>query len=422
MSSSLPPMDSAYRDIVDQHAINVGLLWEFRMVVINQPHYAPEALAKLEQRINRHLNALLLQPELAWDIAAEALEAEEPGETFTATLLAFATRGNDENTEKTAQVTKAGRVNAKTFKGLVSALGWLPGETGLKWIQPLLKSNDLDDNHLAIAVSRILSHDPGEPLVHLLERGAQHPQHPLFIYCLRLAGELKRVDLKAACHQAATAENPDIRFWGIWSSVLLGGHGFAQALEPYILQTNPWQQKAIQLAFRVVPDNVADAWIAQLLGHPGHHSGQLRQGIKAIAANGRIHAIPRLIVLMQDDTLARIAGEAFSLLTGIDLKQQQLTRPRPPLDEDPGDIDSALEDAELPWPDAAKVAAQWQPQATDFDAGQRYLMGQPINAAHLNSIIASGYQRQRHAAALELALLEPLSSLNNTHAISKELQ
>lgn len=395
-------------------------------MVVNQPHYSPTALAKLEQRINRHLTVLLLQPALAWDIAAEALAAEEPGETFTATLLAFATCENDENTEKTAQVIKAGQVNSKTFKGLVSALGWLPGEIGLKWIQPRLSSNDLNDNHLAIAVCRILSHDPGASLAHLLERGAQHPQHPLLTQCLRLSGELKRVDLKADCHKAATAENPDLRFWGIWSSVLLGGHNasaqalaheLAQALEPYILHTNPWQQKAIQLAFRLVPDNVADAWIEQLL----HQPGQPRQGIKAIATNGRIHAIPRLISLMQDDTLACIAGEAFSLLTGIDLTQQQLSRPHPPLDDDPDDIDSLLEDAELPWPDADKVAAHWQPQAPGFETTQRYLMGQTITAAHLNDIIATGYPRQRHAAALELALLEPSSPLINTRAMSKEL-
>ncbi len=412
-------MNNPYRDIVDQHVMDVGLLWELRSVVVDQPHYSSQALAQLEQRINRHLNALLLQPELARDIAVEALETEESRETFIAALLAFTTRENGENKrEKIAQVIKAGRVNAKTFKGLVSALGWLPEEAGLKWIQPRLNSNDLDDNHLAIAVCRILSHDPGKQLEQLLKRGAQHPQHPLIIGCLRLTGELKRVDLKADCRKAVTAEDPDLRFWGIWSSILLGEHDDAQALEPYVLQTCPWQQKAIQLAFRIIPDNVADAWINHLL----HHPGQTRQGIKSITANGRLHAIPRLIILMQNDTLARVAGEAFSLLTGIDLKQQQLAGPCPPQDEAPDDIDSALEDAELPWPDVEKIAARWQQQSADFEAGQRYFMGQPITAAHLHDIIATGYPRQRHAAALELALLEPSSPLINTRAIAKEQQ
>ncbi len=417
-------MSNPYRDIVDQHVTDVGFLWEFRSVVVDQPHYSLLALAQLEQRINRHLNALLLQPELAWDIAAESLETEEPGKIFTATLLAFTacenggSRGEnkDKNNEKIAQVIKAGRVNTRTFKGLVSALGWLPEAIGLKWIQPHLSSNNLDDNHLAIAVCRILSHDPGKLLRQLLERGAQHPQHPLLICCLRLTGELKRVDLKANCHKAATVENPDLRFWGIWSSVLLGERGNAQALKPYVLQTNPWQQKAIQLAFRIVPDNVADAWINHLLQRPD----QSRQGIKAIAANGRIHAIPRLITLMQEETLACVAGEAFSLLTGIDLKQR--IGPRPPPDEAPDDIDSALEDAELPWPDVEKITARWKQQAADFETRQRYFMGQPIAATHLNGITTTGYLRQRHAAALELALLELLSPLINTHATSKELQ
>ncbi|VAW90087.1 hypothetical protein MNBD_GAMMA17-1623 [hydrothermal vent metagenome] len=410
-------MNSPYRERVEQHAMDAGHLWAFRSVVVDQPHYSPTALAQLEQRINRHLNALLLQPELAWDIAAEALTMEEPGETFTAALLAFAICENDKNNEKIAQVIKAGRINTKTFKGLVSALGWLPEKGGLKWVQPGLTSNNLDDNHLAIAVCRTLSHDPGVPLAHLLERGAQHPQHPLLIECLRLSGELKRVDLQASCHKAATADDADLRFWGTWSSVLLGGYDDARALEPYIVQTNPWQQKAIELAFRVIPDHVADAWIDHLL----HHPGQQRQGIKAIAANGRMHAIPRLLTLMQDETLACVAGEAFSLLTGIDLQQQQLTRPPPPQDEEPDDIDIILEETELPWPDVDKIAARWQLQATDFESGQRCFMGQPITAAHLNDVILSGYPRQRHAAALELALREPARPLNNTRALLKEL-
>ncbi len=408
--------DNSYRDIFERHLTDAAFLWIQRSGAVYQPHYSPEALAELEQRINRHLTGLLLEPELAWEVCKEALMFEEGGETFIAAMVAFASGDK----KKTERAMKAGFVNAGTFKGLVSALGWHSGGKACPWVQTGLLSNNIDHNHFAIATCGIIAHDPGESLLHLVERGKRHPEHPLFVRCLRLIGELKRMDLAAVANKAAIANNADIRFWGIWSSVLLGNHANALKLEACIRQINPWQQKAIQLAFRVLPGNVADLWINHLLDQPD----QQRQGIKAIAVNGRIHAISHLIAAMRDDTLACVAGDAFSLLTGIDLKQQQLTRPQPQWHDDRDDIDPdiAFEDVKLPWPDADKVAALWQQRAADFDIGQRYLLGQTITAGDLNDIVASGYQRQRHAAALELALLDPASPLNNTRAISQETQ
>ncbi|VAW88951.1 hypothetical protein MNBD_GAMMA17-1959 [hydrothermal vent metagenome] len=407
-------MSNPYRSIFERHVTNAAFLWIQRSAAVYQPNYSPEALAQLEQRINRHLTGLLLEPELAWDICEEALVFEKGGEIFITAMMAFA----NEDSEKTERAMKAGFVNAGTFKGLVSALGWLPEEKGRLWVQKGLASNELDDNLLAIATCSIIAHDPGESLFRLVKRGERHPEHPLLIRCLRLIGELKRVDLATVVNKAATADNADIRFWGIWSSILLGNHANALKLEAYIRQTNPWQQKAIQLAFRVLSDDVADLWINHLLDQPG----QQRQSIKAIAANGRIDAISHLIIAMQDDTLACVAGDAFSLLTGIDLKQQQLTRPQPQWDDSLDDIDSDItfEDAKLPWPNADKIAALWQQRAADFEGGHRYFLGQAINTAHLSGIVASGYQR--HPAALELALLEPLHPLSNTRAISQDTQ
>ncbi len=68
-----------------------------------------------------------------------------------------------------------------------------------------------------------------------------------------------------------------------------------------------------------------------------------------------------------------------------------------------------------------KYAILWQQRAADFEDGHRYFLGQAINTAHLSDVVASGYQRQCHAAALELALLAPSCPLHNTRAISQEI-
>ena len=48
--------------------------------------------------------------------------------------------------------------------------------------------------------------------------------------------------------------------------------------------------------------------------------------------------------------------------------------------------------------------------------GKRYLRGNVVNRRTLEDALASGYQRQRSAAALELGLLEPNAPLFEVRA------
>ena len=119
---------------------------------------------------------------------------------------------------------------------------------------------------------------------------------------------------------------------------------------------------------------------------------------------------------------ARLAGEAFSLITGLDLAWLDLDRkpPEGPIsgpNDDPGDPNVELdEDDDLPWPDAGKIAAWWEDNAPRFTPGVRYFMGEPPSPAHCLSVLRGGFQRQRIAAAEYLCLLTPGTPLFNTAA------
>jgi uncharacterized protein (TIGR02270 family) len=132
--------------------------------------------------------------------------------------------------------------------------------------------------------------------------------------------------------------------------------------------------------------------------------------------------IPWLIKHTADDTLARLAGEAFTLITGADLALLDLER-KPPENfesgpnDDPDDPNVALDpDEGLPWPDQAKVQAWWDANASRFQPGQRYFMGAPVTREHCIDVLKNGYQRQRILAAHYLCLLEPGTPLFNTSA------
>ncbi len=132
--------------------------------------------------------------------------------------------------------------------------------------------------------------------------------------------------------------------------------------------------------------------------------------------------MPWLIKQMEDLKLARLAGESFSYITGLDLAYLDLER-KPPEgielgpNDDPNDDDVAMdEDDSLPWPDAAKIADWWSANASRFVAGTRYFVGEPPTFAHCRQVLKTGFQRQRIAAATYLCLLTPGTALFNTAA------
>jgi uncharacterized protein (TIGR02270 family) len=125
---------------------------------------------------------------------------------------------------------------------------------------------------------------------------------------------------------------------------------------------------------------------------------------------------------MRDDATARIAGEAFTLITGTDFIWQDLDRPQPENiepgpNDDPEDQDVAMDDDEsLPWPDVDRIEAWWAANGNRFQKGTRYFMGAPVTREHCIHVLKTGYQRQRILAAHYLCLLEPGTPLFNTSA------
>ena len=116
------------------------------------------------------------------------------------------------------------------------------------------------------------------------------------------------------------------------------------------------------------------------------------------------------------------------MITGADLKYLDLDRPKPesfevgPTDN-PEDADVAMdEDEDLPWPAPDRVRKWWDKHEQNFHPGNRYLRGKPIERANLIDALKNGYQRQRAAAALELALLEPSEPMFEVRAPGRRQQ
>jgi len=403
-----------YRDVYEQYAIDAAFLWLLRNIAIEQPHYKVQDVCELEQRIDAQLDGLMTSIDLGWSVCQEGLDLQQSGEVFTAMVVAM--RSHD--IHKIQQAVEVGLNSKNCFSGLVSAMGWLPPDIADRWTERFLKGKDMDHKYLGLAICSVRRRDPGDVLTQLFEREECLQHEKLYSRALRLVGELRRQDCMPAINIAMRSEQTTIHFWACWSAILLGHHNGVQQLKRYVFSDGPYQSKAIQQAFRILPIVQARQWISEL----SQDEDQIRAVIKASGVLGDPHAINWLIEKMREPSLAKLAGESFEYITGIDFSQHQWSIQEKDgyqhyLDDETDDKPVELdEDENLIYPNAEKVAAIWREHGQKFIAGRRYFLGQPITLALLKKTLVDGNQRQRHAAAMELALNENDIQLPNTRA------
>ncbi len=403
-----------YLDIFDRFIVEASFLWVLRSLSVNQPHYDVDDIRALENRIQANLDGLMTSTDTAWSLCEKAMELNGPGETFTAAIVAF----KSGDISKINRVIDAGLETPVATKGLISAIAWLPPALRQPWIHAFLASKDTQQNYLAICLCSLLRQNPGDFLNQYLLRDAGLQHEKLHARCLRLAGEMKRHDVLPSVIRAIHSDSEHIAFWANWAALLLGNKDNIKKLEPYVFNTCDEQARALNIVFRVLTVHPAREWVSRL----AVDRQQTRAAIKAAGIVGDPLAVDGLIEKMTDATQARVAGEAFSLITGIDLEQSRLSLDSPlqPAQVPSEDVNDPIvtldEDEHLPWPNATLIAARWQQSAPQWVKGQRYFLGKEINTDNLSPILQHGFQRQRQAATMELALLDSSRVLQNTCA------
>ncbi|MGA9015449.1 MAG: TIGR02270 family protein, partial [Acetobacteraceae bacterium] len=225
----------------------------------------------------------------------------------------------------------------------------------------------------------------------------------------RTTGQLGRADLMVQLRPGLTDPDPECRFWSAWAAARMG------ATEPLdILADIAWNNlhradRALDLLLRRFNVPQANAWLREFAKLPDRQ----RALIRATGVIGDPLYIPWLIEHMATPATARLAGESLSMITGLDLAYRDLDR-RPPADfqsgpnDDPADENVSLdEDENLPWPDPERIGQWWTANRSRFSAGTAYFLGTPKVSADWLEALSDAFQRQRHAAALELAIRQP---------------
>jgi len=413
MSNTLTTSELAYLDIYEQYVDEASFLWLMHTLAVDQPHYGVVELRNLEKRIESQLNGLMGNLDIAWSVCEQIFENDaDAGEIFTAAILAF--RSHDQS--KIQIVVEAAMKTEKGYQGLLNALTWLPGSLVHDWVKRFFTSKDLNHKKLAIEVCNVRRENPADYLVSIFQREDCLDNLELYIAALKITGELKRFDLIEHVLKAIDHDDETVKFWAIRSAIFIGDKTQVAKLEPYICKTSELQHEAIEIAFRVLPIKTAREWVAKLVDDPD----QVRTLIIITGVIGDPFAIDWLLQKMNETEFARVAAESFSFITGTNLTQMEMTSPAPEdadtlPTEDPADENVKMHDDEnLPWPNIIKVQSYWNSIKANFTAGQRYLLGNHIGLLFLKKNIDTALQRQRHAIAIEISLIDKNEKLFNT--------
>jgi uncharacterized protein (TIGR02270 family) len=309
-------------------------------------------------------------------------------------------------------------------RGLASALGWVSAQVLAGQTRALLASDELLPRRLGLAACAMHRVDPGAVLAESLLA----PDAGLRGVALRVAALGGRVDLLdgvlAAGRIDGAASNlppvaaDEVRAWSAWSAVLVGERGQSlSTLQSLVIGDCPLAD-AMLLPALLASDLGAAHQVLRALAKASETSPRMkRRLIRACGIVGDTYFMPWLIGLCGDDRWARLAGEAISLMTGLDLARLDLER-KPPEgsgdgkfggpNEDLADDNVAMdEDDSLPWPDAVKLQDWWAGNSARLAPGQRWFMGEAPSAEACARVLREGYQRQRWVAALWAPVLQP---------------
>ncbi|MBL8288647.1 MAG: hypothetical protein JNL85_11750 [Rubrivivax sp.] len=408
--------------LLDIHAEDLAFLWGQRRAALDSPEQTLRDFAGLNERIEAHIQGLLVAPADALRQRLEATLADsadgnaDRDEVFTAAVAALRC---DDRTLAPQVIAEFSRASGPALLGLRDAMGQaspgrVVGELGnaLANAKPSVAAAAA----AALANHRRLAPDaPGLARL-LLDDDAE--------VCAQAWAAAWRADRHATASQAATSMPSAPRAGSAGSAARPYREALARP-EPAI-RHEAWASAAWSgLAQAITPlrkavadgDEVALQWLC-ILGTPedtkaiGTATMALPSADKrcaALARYGHPAVLPTLVRWMESDdaVLAHAAGAAFMRITGTEIRGERRTLP---VADDADDIDREM--APLVWmPDVAKARRLLEEQGPQWNAGIRWCAGRRMDGPlAADELAALDLQARWDAAARAAFAGRPISA------------
>lgn len=398
-------------DILEEHLEEADFLFHQRKNALGDRVYNLDDLAELEERLLAHLDGLVLGGKEAWTLLEPKLAEGEVGEVFAAAFVAM--ESGDPARVELVRKTFA-EAEGAVLDGIRQALRHTSFTEIEKIVRPLLDSKKGAVRSAAIDVVSFRR----LPLeIRLLQAGLQEKDPLVVAAAANASGRLRIADLKYEVEAALGSDAAPVRLEAMRAGLLLKS------------------EKALSRCRKAVQERSEEAGEAiLLLGLAGHaedgsflvnaleEAALARNAVTSLGLLGRSAGVEALIQCAADPKLARLAGEAIRILTGVDLEKEKLVAPEanPPEAQSKTEEDEFEDDPDegLPIPDPVKVEGWWRKNASRFDKKSRYRKGQPYGPQGLIEILRGGTLSERHHASMELALIDTARPLLETAAFA----
>jgi uncharacterized protein (TIGR02270 family) len=385
-------------DVCEEHLDEAAFRWTQWERALEAPDFTLTDATQWEEWIRAHVEGLV-----AGGVAVEekllvpALEEEEPGRVSSAALALVAGRQRAEDVRWLLRGA-AGPVQRTSIRRALEVCEWKGvGEALL----PLLEDDDVAIQTAALEALTFRDEAPDAVLGAFLS----HADVQLRVVALRSIRLPPRAGARVVLSALLSSEHPSIRHaaietglsWGMreaWTAcqreLKSGGLLYRETLVLWALGCTEEELAPVLEGLRV-PESRADA-------------------LWALGFSGRISAVEACLKYLADERWARLAGEAFSAITGLILEgPYALVKDRGEEDVAPEqeDLDADLvpqaEDF-LPWPNAEAVHDWWRKERGHFTRGTRYLMGHGFEGEVLLAALERGSMRRRHVLVRELLI------------------
>ncbi|NTX10876.1 TIGR02270 family protein [Myxococcus sp. CA051A] len=374
-------------DVWEEHLDEASFRWEQWEQALVAPDATLLATAEREERLLGHLEGLAEQEALE-AVVRPAFDSEEAARVSVATHVLLSQGAVDEvlsrlrGSEVELRAAMCRALEVSEVAGVSTAL------------ESLLKLGDVD---LQARVLEALAGRQGTS-PDVLARYFPHDEPRARIAALQGARPLPEELARRMLPALLASAHPDIRLAAVEAGLTAG---LRLAWEACGREARALTPEAMVLLAIGGGEEDTDFLVGLA------KDDELRpEVVWALGFSGRLAAMDFCAELLNVRGVARLAGEAFSAMTGLQLEGPYALLEEEESDEseDPeADLTVRPED-DLPWPNVSAVRGWWAESRSRFVEGQRYLLGQPFSGVVLMEALESSSMRRRHVLARELAI------------------
>ena len=419
----LPQAELILWDIMEEHLEETGYLWGQWEAALDAPDYTLAEVAEVEERLFAHVDGLLVGgPPVAERLLLPALADDDPELVFAAAYSLLSSGVADLADAVVGAMVEADEDQLPAIKRALE-LAPLDGlERRLRTLatkgKPPVRAAALDAlTFHGLEVGGLLTRFLAIKNPVLLQAGLR---------AARLPGALL---LEEHLRRAMDHSNPEVRDAALEAGLIRGLPAAKERCQALAASRDPGCGHAL-LLLALAGDERDHELIRDCRKMPKLRAAviwAMGYSVRVSAAELCLRAIDT-----EDGDIARLAGEAFCSITGLDLEGEGFVAPGQPSSRQDPCVEGAMEPQEdeleelapqtpeqmLLRPDCCAVRAWWKEHREQFKDGVRYLYGSPMDKTSLLQALRHAPTRRRHPLALAVTLRTRGAQLLQTRAWS----